>query len=89
MARERNTPWSLTPAQRTVLATYEEGEFAHLALIGSEAEFDAATADCGDGFLKAVLRELDEREDGDEDPAGRLETMRDQLDRMIAAVGGI
>ena len=88
MARERNAPWSLTPAQRTILVTYAQGDFAHLALIGSEAEFDAAIADSGDGFLRAVMRELDEREDGDEDPLGRLAAMRDQLDAMIAAVGG-
>ena len=52
-------------AQALCLETYANGDFAHLLEIDSQASFDAALLDCGDGLLRFLVVELATSEDCD------------------------
>ncbi len=79
------TDLSLSPQQIQVLTHYDNGEFKHLAESGSQAEFDQALADCGDGLLRFLLVELAPAEDcnTEEEAARRINTAIRQLKHLL------
>jgi hypothetical protein len=69
----------LNQFQKAVLATYGNGDFAHLAetTFVSHAEFNQALAKCGDTLLTFIVKELSTTEG--------CEDLEEALDRMATA----
>lgn len=68
----------LNDAQRAILTTYAEGDFAHLCDVTTEQQLKDELDACGDGLLRFILVELASKEDCD--------TLQEAQQRIASAV---
>lgn len=74
----------LNAAQMKCLEFYANGDFEHLAALESEAQFNAALRECGDGLLRFLMAELASSEDCDS-----VQTAMQRLDGAIEDIKAV
>ncbi len=74
----------LNAAQKKCLEFYANGDFEHLAALESEAQFNAALRECGDGLLRFLMAELASSEDCDS-----VQTAMQRLDGAIEDIKAV
>ena len=79
-----NPAW-LNKPQRLFLEHYDNGDFAWLAAIDTEAKFDVALMQCGDSLVKFFIAELSDAEDCRDMGAAisRVDMVRRQVSQLF------
>lgn len=81
----------LNAAQKSVIATYENGEFSELLDSESEEEFQKTLDSCGDTLFKFLMIELSSKEDCDstETAYQRMSTVIQQVESVTQAIAAL